>query len=164
MESGLKVPKIKKVAEKGLYGAFSVILEGVKRIEMKHNNNIILQDPPGRDFSVEFSSVKKIEKYLDSPILDIGCKAGKLVYKLIDKGYDAYGMDIGPRAAQQWTKHREKFYEGDIEEYIPFDINFKLIVMSHVLEHLYILSINHSCYLYLFLLRFSLKALLRFLV
>lgn len=96
-----------------------------------HTNNFIL-DP-----------ILDLISNIESPkILDIGCGNGWLVDILIQKGYDAYGIDAsesGINVAK--TRHQNRFFLQNLEsKKIPEDlsgINFNVIVSTEVIEHLY---------------------------
>jgi len=71
-------------------------------------------------------------------ILDAGCGSGELAAKLIDRGYDAHGLDIAEPmihfARTRFGSHR--FQVGDIEN-IPFpDNTFDAVVCLGVVEYL----------------------------
>ncbi len=75
-------------------------------------------------------------------ILDIGCRTGNLVAEFImDGNKNTYGVDIGERAEQQWEvfpEHiRKNLMRADVQKGIPYDFKFDLIILSHVLEHVY---------------------------
>lgn len=78
---------------------------------------------------------------IGSKVLDIGCRTGNLVKEFITYGFDAYGFDIGELAQRQWDSHpdhiKERLKRSDVHEGIPFSGTFDLIIMSHVLEHVY---------------------------
>lgn len=69
-------------------------------------------------------------------VLDVGCGAGELVADLLQRGYDAYGMDISPaisNAIPNFLKPRIILLPLDQCRY-PSD-SFDLIILSDVLEH-----------------------------
>jgi SAM-dependent methyltransferase len=81
-------------------------------------------------------------------ILDFGCGAGDMVYRLRDMGFDAYGFDIHDRVSYRHDKDRRYFgfapaLTSDTsdtrmgEQYsIPFpDDTFDLVYSSSVIEH-----------------------------
>lgn len=77
----------------------------------------------------------------ESRVLDIGCRTGNLVAEFITYGHNACGIDIGEEAEKQWKRLpanvQSQLKRADIHEGIPFKGKFDLIVMSHVLEHVY---------------------------
>lgn len=94
-----------------------------------------LQDPKTRDYNMSLVSIEDIEPYLGASVLDIGCKAGKLVSDLHDRGIDAWGIDIGEGCQEVWDEKLNLICD-DFTHY-KFDRKFDLVVMSHVLEHFY---------------------------
>jgi len=77
-----------------------------------------------------------------SPILDLGCGNGSISNLLISIGYNMYGTDAsvsGIEIAKQ--KNQERFFVQDLskDELPDFlnSINFKSIISTEVIEHLY---------------------------
>ena len=72
---------------------------------------------------IKFYNLKKKDK-----ILDIGCAKGFLVKDFIDKGIDAYGIDISRYALSEAPKQiKKKVFLGNAKR-IPFNDNtFKLV-------------------------------------
>jgi ubiquinone/menaquinone biosynthesis C-methylase UbiE/glycosyltransferase involved in cell wall biosynthesis len=68
-------------------------------------------------------------------VLDVGCGEGYLVYKLLENGADAYGIDLAPAVTQQaaaWAPGR--FVQGDASN-LPFGDNaFDTVVTTRVLD------------------------------
>lgn len=65
-------------------------------------------------------------------ILDVGCRWSLLAYELAARGYDVYGIDIGP---YDDIPSNMKFYQADIRE-SPFpDGFFDCIIAVSTLEH-----------------------------
>ena len=80
-------------------------------------------------------------------ILDIGCRTGKIVNYLHTKGYaNSFGMDIGENAENNWKQGLTELYNAgklkkeDIHNSIPFNYIFHMIIITHVIEHLYDLN------------------------
>lgn len=79
----------------------------------------------------------------DDNIIDVGCRGNaQVLFNLKNKGYkNVYGIDIGYDAETQWKQHPEDLQQNlkraDVHEGIPFDVKFKVITCSHVLEHCY---------------------------
>lgn len=81
--------------------------------------------------------IDKYSEYLEGPILDVGCRNGKLLDVLEEKGYEAHGVELTDIADFAMTKGR-KVLKLDFQEGTPYeDKKFKTIIMSHVLEHFY---------------------------
>lgn len=78
---------------------------------------------------------------LDDNIIDVGCRGNaRVLLDLQNKGYkNVYGIDIGYEAETQWKKLplelQKNVKRADIHDGIPFNIKFKVITCSHVLEH-----------------------------
>lgn len=115
----------------------------VKQLENKEEY-LEQQDPIDRDINFNYAWLPDILIHTDikakkNPyILDIGCKSGRLVYDLMgNKFFNTYGIDIGKRISKQWIADEDHFILEDIQERIPFKHKWDLIIMSHVLEHLY---------------------------
>lgn len=72
----------------------------------------------------------------DGKFLDVGCGAGSLVGDLLEKGYDAYGMDTAPAAATAIPKHLlPRITLRPLEECGYAEGSFDLVMLSDVLEH-----------------------------
>ena len=79
----------------------------------------------------------EFKEHLASPIVDIGCRNGKLLDKLTEEGYDAWGIEITDIAQFAREKGRNVVQE-DIQKKTSFDDNFfKTAIMTHSLEHCY---------------------------
>lgn len=79
---------------------------------------------------------------LKNPILDLGCGNGWLANALITKGFNAYGTDASPQGITQANKiNPNRFFIQDLSsDELPQQlksINFKTIVSTEVIEHLY---------------------------
>ena len=105
-----------------------------------------------KDYSFADDSQAHTSAYLVEPILglldkknvilDVGCGNGWLVNILLEKGYNAYGIDAsetGIAVAKQ--KHPDRFYVQDVTtSELPSELQnipFKTIVSTEVVEHLY---------------------------
>ena len=81
---------------------------------------------------IKYYKLKKKDK-----ILDIGCAKGFLVKDFIDKGIDAYGLDISKYALSQAPKKiKKKIFLGNATR-LPFNDNtFKLVISINTLHNL----------------------------
>lgn len=86
--------------------------------------------------------MKLLNPDINKCILDVGCGNGSLAIKLINNGYNVYGIDAstqGVKIAQRSFSHR--FFIQDLtKDYIPSElstINFDTIISTEVIEHLY---------------------------
>jgi SAM-dependent methyltransferase len=101
-----------------------------------------LQDPSTRDYDMSLVEYKDIEPYISPTmrVLDIGCKAGKLVSELRSRDINAWGIDIGKGCEKVWDDKyksiRDRLICADFILY-DFDTKFDCIILSHVLEHFY---------------------------
>jgi SAM-dependent methyltransferase len=84
--------------------------------------------------ALNFARVKTVLDHAGKKILDAGCASGEYVDLLLQKGYDAYGVDLSP--AKNWEgPHRERFSVGDIS-HLPYrDGEFDTVLLLEVLEH-----------------------------
>ncbi len=85
-----------------------------------------------------------IEKLIHNnhAILDLGCGNGAFANALISKGLDAYGTDASPQGIKQGNQiNKNRFYLQDLSsDDLPRElqeINFKTIISTEVIEHLY---------------------------
>jgi SAM-dependent methyltransferase len=67
-------------------------------------------------------------------VLDVGCATGAYVRFLVDRGYDAYGIDLLP--SEEWAAGPAgRFREGDILN-LPYPAaDFDTVLAFEVLEH-----------------------------
>jgi len=64
----------------------------------------------------EIEAINPTAKY----ILDVGCAYGYLVRELVNRGYEAYGVDISEFALEQALPEVEnRLMQGDISEKVP---------------------------------------------
>ncbi|MDH4197004.1 MAG: methyltransferase domain-containing protein [Candidatus Aminicenantes bacterium] len=67
-------------------------------------------------------------------VLDVGCATGSYVRFLLDRGYDAYGLDLLP-AAEWASGPAGRFREGDVVN-LPYPAaDFDTVLAFEVLEH-----------------------------
>jgi len=70
-------------------------------------------------------------------VLDIGCGDGKGLFKLKEDGWETYGVEISPLAAERaHEKYGLNIFTGIVEDAQYEDEFFDLIILNHVLEHL----------------------------
>jgi 2-polyprenyl-3-methyl-5-hydroxy-6-metoxy-1,4-benzoquinol methylase len=123
--------EIKMIETQQEYQTYVDQQSGRSGIPVNHNNFI-------RDID-EMLNVFDITK--NDNIIDVGCRGNaKVLINLRDLGYkNVYGIDIGYDAETQWKQLpadlQENLKRADVHEGIPFDVKFKVITCSHVLEH-----------------------------
>jgi 2-polyprenyl-3-methyl-5-hydroxy-6-metoxy-1,4-benzoquinol methylase len=83
-----------------------------------------------------------LEHYKTKRILDLGCGNGVIACRLLDEGFDLYGLDAsesGIKIAD--NKYPGRFFVRDIAtESLPAELahlEFDLVVSTEVIEHLY---------------------------
>jgi len=85
---------------------------------------------------LNFLGAKSSKRYW---ALDIGCGYGYACKLLRELGYSVYGVDISSHVvstAKKLQGNKAEFLVCDVQEYIPFKMNFDLISCFDVLEHL----------------------------
>jgi SAM-dependent methyltransferase len=70
-------------------------------------------------------------------MLDVGCGDGRLVRKAQELGWDAAGVDFDPLAIEAGRRGGLNVHTGRLEDLHFPDDSFDLVLMSHVIEHLY---------------------------
>jgi len=85
---------------------------------------------------------KMLGPYKDSRILDIGCGNGAIACRLIDDGFNVYGLDASQTGISIASKkHPGKFFVQNVEEKVlPKELlnkNFNVVISTEVIEHLY---------------------------
>ena len=89
---------------------------------------------------VQFKNLaSKIERYLnnkEAKILEIGFGNGQLLLALKDLGYkNLFGTDFTDRVFPSLIDKGIKLEVSNVEESIPFNQSFDLIIMNNVIEH-----------------------------
>lgn len=67
-------------------------------------------------------------------VLDVGCSYGLLVKSLIERGYDAWGVDFSPDAVEA-SSVRERLWLGNARD-MPIDRRFDMVFSGDLYEHL----------------------------
>ena len=90
------------------------------------------------EYEVSFWNEDVIKNHinlLQGPILDVGCRNGKLLDTFKEMGIEAKGIEITDIADFGISQGRD-IYKGDIQKKTPWpDKYFKTIIASHVVEH-----------------------------
>ena len=88
------------------------------------------------------SLYKMLQNSKDKRILDLGCGNGEIACRLLDDGFDVYGIDAsetGIKIANK--KHVGRFFVQDISsQCLPAEIThleFDMVLSTEVIEHLY---------------------------
>jgi len=81
--------------------------------------------------------LKDIERVIaPGRVLDVGCATGYFLEAAIERGWDAYGIEINPYAVERAHEHLgERVVRGTIEDALFEPSFFDAITMSDVLEH-----------------------------
>ncbi|MFN3405709.1 MAG: class I SAM-dependent methyltransferase [Cytophagaceae bacterium] len=83
-----------------------------------------------------------LTKEKNKTILDVGCGNGIMVRRLLNEGYNTYGIDASSQGIEIAKKFvSDRFFVNDVEsQKLPVeieDINFDTIISTEVIEHLY---------------------------
>jgi len=81
--------------------------------------------------------LRKIERYQEpGRILDVGCATGALLRAAVERGWEAYGVEVGEWARSFAQRFQLKVFIGTLEE-VRFPDHYFDVVFSHsLLEHL----------------------------
>lgn len=72
----------------------------------------------------------------DAKILDVGCGNGEMVGLMLNKGYDAYGIENSEATVQHAQAYLgQRIRHGDFET-MPVENTYDAVTFYHVLEHL----------------------------
>ncbi len=101
-----------------------------------HREEIYCSGPPNASVNEE---TRKLALKLDGPILDFGCGSGALVSELLERGIQAYGLELDTpmmrSALRPGVLPHVTFYDGQFP--VPFDTgSFRSVFCSEVLEHI----------------------------
>jgi 2-polyprenyl-3-methyl-5-hydroxy-6-metoxy-1,4-benzoquinol methylase len=85
---------------------------------------------------------KMLEEHKGKRILDVGCGNGAIAGRLIDDGFDVYGIDASETGVNVSSKkHPCSFFVQDIlSEQLPdelLDFHFDVVISTEVIEHIY---------------------------
>ncbi len=81
---------------------------------------------------------KKLFNDNNIKLLDIGCGRGHFIYLMKKKGWSVYGSELSPTSAMSAKKKVGDdviFVNHDLNDLKNIDINFNIITLWHVLEH-----------------------------
>jgi len=98
---------------------------------------------PGTEFIVYLFTLWRVflfERYLPSggKVLEIGCGRGNFLSLLAQRGYGAYGTELSESsAARARSQLGDHILVGKISEDSFQEASFDMVVLWHVLEHLY---------------------------
>jgi SAM-dependent methyltransferase len=72
-------------------------------------------------------------------LLDVGCSAGAFVDAMLDKGWDAYGIDLSDEARRYATQTAQpRLLVGDVCDPQSFKDRFDMVTSWDLLEHIYV--------------------------
>lgn len=120
-------PQLSEEASQRLYGDSYYESWGIEE-------DLSVREMKKRTFGLKLKALEKIIP--PGMILDIGCATGFFLEAAVERGWDAYGVEINPYAVEQARKQfGDRVQEGTIEN-VAFDLpSFDAIAMSDVLEH-----------------------------
>lgn len=106
------------------------MLENVEYFEKSRlRDNLIYQNVLN-----EIESINKIK----GKILDIGCATGGFLLKAKERGWETYGVEINKNCAKfARQKYNLNVFAGELEDAKFPSQYFDVVVMIHVIEHLY---------------------------
>lgn len=84
------------------------------------------------------TQAKKLAKFFnkDSKILEIGYGNGELLMAFKDLGYpNLYGCDFSSAAAERLMQNGIQIQVANVEQNIPFNQGFDIIILNNVIEH-----------------------------
>jgi SAM-dependent methyltransferase len=71
-------------------------------------------------------------------VLDVGCDSGELLALFVAHGFQAFGIERNPAAMREaHARLGVPIWLGRVQDDLPANERFDLIVLSHVLEHTY---------------------------
>lgn len=91
-----------------------------------------------------YRGIRKLLSDSNQCILDVGCGNGKLANKLLEEGYNIYGIDASEEGiiiANEECKEKGRFFVCDVESNkLPIELQekkFDTIISTEVIEHIY---------------------------
>ena len=105
----------------------------------------------GKKFNILFESIISFSRHYrslycyrlfnrnDVKLLDVGCGKGQFIHFLKKKGWSVYGTEFSltsAEAAKKKVGDDAIFVNNDLDELKNININFNIITLWHVLEHL----------------------------
>jgi 2-polyprenyl-3-methyl-5-hydroxy-6-metoxy-1,4-benzoquinol methylase len=109
------------------------------------DNDILRQQ---EDFYDSYAKIKNNPRYLKSwqyirdhvplpaKLLDVGCTNGDFSVRLLNEGFDCYGLEANDKGIADATKNGIKVTKGSFLERFPFeDASFDVIFAGEVIEH-----------------------------
>lgn len=103
-------------------------------------------NPRKADAQASAGATRMMQEYIEpyifrepfETVLDVGCGIGNLISRLLQGGYDAYGIDL-PTLSGFWSEgdnDRDRFYCCDATQ-LPFaDDSIDVIISTGVIEHI----------------------------
>ena len=105
-------------------------------------NDMYFYKKPSEISDITLQTFQTISTYInkDSKIIDIGCGYGELLLYLKQNGYtNIHGLDTSQLCIDNLVSQDVKMYTGDIFKN-SIDQTFDLVILSHVIEHIYDLN------------------------
>ena len=101
---------------------------------MKKEDLLVERDRVGTWGHLNPDRLELVLTYAGRKVLDVGCATGAYVRFLLNRGYDAYGLDFLP--AEEWASGPEgRFREGDVLN-LPYPAaDFDTVLAFELLEH-----------------------------
>jgi 2-polyprenyl-3-methyl-5-hydroxy-6-metoxy-1,4-benzoquinol methylase len=101
-----------------------------KTVKVKQHYSAEFQEFAFAEYFRKMAPFKKTGR-----VLDIGCGIGSFIHAAERKGWDAYGIDIGPSISVA-KKHNLKVNQGRLQDINFSDAYFDIITMFDVIEHI----------------------------